>query len=152
MKGICHVGRTATHACQCEAASSRDLITNDLILRTVYESRRRPNVSIFEFLSSIVVEHLAAYKCQFCQILSARSGDLTEGWSFEIIMARKISYLIPKSLDVAKQKVSIYFTRRRTTWSVGTCALPAQKKKAWDSVLFRTHYLLRPSLLNPSRL
>lgn len=63
-----------------EAATNRKLITKDLILRIEYESRQRTKVSVYEVPPQIIGKHLAAYLCQFRQILNISSNELTGGW------------------------------------------------------------------------
>lgn len=65
----------------CEDVSSRDLITNDIVFRTEYESRRSIQLSVCEVPTQIVGEHLASYIYQFGQIISASYDELPEGWN-----------------------------------------------------------------------
>lgn len=81
-------------------ATSRDLITKDLILRTNYEGRRRTSITVFEIPPQIVGNHLAVYLTQYGQILSSSDDDLNRGRTFEIMVDVKAFISIHKCLDV----------------------------------------------------
>lgn len=101
----------------CEAMSSRNLISKDLILRTEREGRRG-GISIMKVPPQIVDELLPAYAAQFGQLLAASSGDLT-GVS-KIMIDRQAVTSIPNCLDVGGLKIPVIMTGcKPTCWNCG---------------------------------
>lgn len=97
----------------CIGFSCRDLIKNCVIIRTVYEGRRKIKVAEFEVLPQFLRDNLAAYLGQYGQIPSTTSDGINRVWNFEIMLSHKFYRSIPNCLDVAGQEIPVIVTDRK---------------------------------------
>lgn len=83
----------------CLEMARRELITENLILRTEYDDRRSTRVTTFEVLLHAPGEHLAVFFMEYGQILSVTSDHLSGGWNFDIMLDRLVFVFDPNCLN-----------------------------------------------------